>query len=88
MNNEASEAASNYIITRPYSQKNMDFAHAQAIVEDEARGAEVVTVTASGLVITRAMLDNEIRSTRVATPRFGQPSPMVIGLNASVSMYA
>jgi len=83
MNNEA-----NYIITRPYSQKNMDFAHAEAIIEDEARGAEVVTVTASGLMITRAMLADEIRSTKVRTVRFGQPAPLVIGLNASSNMFA
>lgn len=84
MNNEANAA----IITRPYSQKNMDFAHAEAIAEDLERGSEIVTVTASGLVITRAMLAEEIRSTRVATPRFGQPAPTVIGLNASSNMFA
>lgn len=63
--------AADSIITRPYSQKNLDYAHGEAIKEDEARRAEVVQVTPSGLVITRGMLEDEIRSAKANRPAAG-----------------
>jgi len=42
--------------------------HAEALMMDTARGMVTVTVTASGLRITRNMLDAEIRSARAPRP--------------------
>ena len=47
----------------------VEYCHAMANLAEFARGMQVVTVTASGLRITRAMLDEEIRSTRIERPR-------------------
>lgn len=62
---------------------------AEALMMDTARGMAVVTVTASGLVVTRDMLDAEIRAARA--PRavvYSGPLPLVVGLNASANMLA
>jgi len=82
MNNDAD------FIIRPYSQANLDYAHAQAITEDQGRAAEVVQVMPSGLVITRGMLDEEIRASRAFRPAYTGPAPMIQGLNASSNMFA
>lgn len=64
-------------------------AHAEALMMDTARGMAVVTVTATGLRITRAMIDTEIRATRAPRPAiYAGPMPLVIGLNASTNMMA
>jgi hypothetical protein len=42
--------------------------HAEALMMDTARGMVIVTITASGLRITRDMLDAEIRSARAPRP--------------------
>lgn len=47
----------------------ISYDHAEALMMDQARGMVTVTTTPSGLRITRAMLDEEIRSTRVERPR-------------------
>lgn len=75
------------IITFPYSQANMDYAHAEAIKEDQERAAEVVQVMPSGLVITRGMLDEEIRAGKAFRPGADR-NPMIVGLNASSNMFA
>lgn len=63
--------------------------HAEALMMDTARGMLTVTVTASGLRITQAMLDEEVRSTRAPrTMVYSGPMPLVIGLNASSNMLA
>lgn len=63
--------------------------HAEALMMDTARGMAVVTVTASGLRITRAMLDEEIRASHAPrTAIYSGPMPLVIGLNASSNMLA
>jgi hypothetical protein len=41
---------------------------AEALMMDMARGMVTVTVTASGLRISRAMLDEEVRSARAPRP--------------------
>jgi hypothetical protein len=46
----------------------ISYDHAEALMMDTARGMVVVTTTTSGLKITRAMLDEEIRSTRAPRP--------------------
>lgn len=80
----------NDIITQPYSQKNMDYAHGEAILEDEARRAEVHTVTAYGLTITRGMLWDEMRrpvhAREIDLKSFGVSR--IIGINASSNMFA
>lgn len=63
--------------------------HAEALMMDTARGMLTVTVTTSGLRITQAMLDEEIRATRAPRPTiYTGPAPLVIGLNASSNMLA
>lgn len=69
----------------------VEYCHTFANVTDYIRGLEVVQIMPSGLKITRAMLDEEIRSTRIksnAVQGFGQRGPMIIGINASSNMYA
>jgi hypothetical protein len=62
--------------------------HAEALMMNEARGMAVVMVTGSGLRITREMLDSEMRCAREArTGERPAAMPLVIGLNASISMY-
>lgn len=46
----------------------LSYDHAEALMMDQARGMVIVTVTTSGLKITRAMLDDEMRSTRAPRP--------------------
>jgi hypothetical protein len=61
----------------PESQAEIiSYCHAVALLMDEARGMQVVTVTASGLVITRAMLDAEIAATRAPRPAAAAPVPV------------
>jgi hypothetical protein len=63
--------------------------HAEALMMDQARGMAVVTVTTSGLRITRDMLDTEIRATRAPrSATYSGPMPLVVGLNASANMLA
>lgn len=69
----------------------MDVLHGVALELNAAYDAEVCMVMPSGFEITRGMLAEEIRSTRVKTsaiPAFGQRGPMIIGVNASSNMYA
>jgi len=78
----------NEFIIRPYSQKNMDYAHARAIVIDNDRRAEVVTVTDSGFTITRGMIEDEIREGKKPRQMWGGQSTSIVGLNASSNMFA
>ena len=64
--------------------------HAEALMMDEARGMQVVTVTAGGLTVTRAMVDQEIRDAaayRTARAASTQ-AVLVMGINASSNMFA
>lgn len=85
MNNDAD------LIIRPYSQANLDYAHGEALKEDAERAAEVVTVTQAGTIITRGMLDEEMRAGRINARRawaLRGPNPWIVGVNASSNMFA
>jgi hypothetical protein len=63
--------------------------HAEALMMDAARGMVTVTVTVSGLRITRDMIDNEIREARARRDfAYSGPMPLIVGLNASTNMLA
>lgn len=68
----------------------VEYCHVIAIVMDEFRGMEIVKVCADGYKITRAMVEQEIRETRARRPEsfHGQRLPWIIGVNASVDMFA
>lgn len=68
----------------------MDILHGVALEMNEARRSEVAMVMPSGTVITHGDLEDEIRRTRLASRQM-RPAPdhgWVIGVNASVSMFA
>jgi hypothetical protein len=56
------------------------------------RAAEVVKVCENGYVITRGMLDDEIAETERASsalrPAYECGAPMILGVNASINMFA
>lgn len=60
----------------PESQAEIiSYCHAVALMMNEAHGTEVVMVTASGLVITRAMLGAEMAAARAPRPAVLAPVP-------------
>jgi hypothetical protein len=68
----------------------MDILHGVALEMDAERGAEVIYVGPTGFEVTRAMVQQEIRSNALprAAARWSGPNPMVVGLNASSNMFA
>lgn len=68
----------------------LDILHGVALELDAERDAEVHTVMASGVVITRGELWREMCSVRTPRPAsfdIGR-NPRIIGLNASSNMFA